>query len=121
MGSMNLLPTFMNRENMKSLFENDPEIGQFLVSITETNSMCTAEIAHLEIINLFAEGNFDMEHMSIYLEKYKNTNCSTDKFINNILDEIINDYNTKFLDEDYVHDEYAYVNEIIKEKNKTDK
>ena len=73
MGSKNLLPTLMNRENMKDLFNNDPEIGEFLINITWSFSTSTSEMAHIDIINLFAENNFDVEHMNQYLEKYKNT------------------------------------------------
>lgn len=88
----------MNRENMKELFNSDPEIGPFLVDITESFSTCTSEIAHIDIINLFTENNFDVEHMNQYLEKYNNTYCATDKFIDKIIEEIINDYNTRYLD-----------------------
>jgi hypothetical protein len=98
MGSKNLLPTLMNRENMKDLFNNDPEIGPFLINITWSFSTSTSEMAHIDIINLFAENNFDVEHMNQYLEKYKNTFCATDNFIDKILGEIINDYNTQYLD-----------------------
>jgi hypothetical protein len=88
----------MNRENMKELFNGDPEIGPFLVNITESFNTCTSEIAHIDIINLFAENKFDVEHMHQYLKKYKYTYCATDNFIDNVLGEIINDYNTQYLD-----------------------
>ena len=113
MGSMNLLETLMNKENMKNLFGNDTDIGPFLVHITMSQHTCTAEIAHIDIIYLFAENNFDVEHMNEYLEKYKNTKCASDKFIDNILDLIISDYNTKYLDAEYVHNPYAYMAEMV--------
>ena len=113
MGSMNLLETLMNKENMKNLFQNDPDIGPFLVHITMSPHTCTAEIAHIDIINLFAANNFDVEHMNEYLEKYKNTKCASDDFIDKILDIIIDDYNTKYFDHDYVHNPYAYMAEMI--------
>jgi hypothetical protein len=87
----------MNKDNMKSLFNSDHAIGPFLTQITESTSTCTSEIAHLDIITLFAQDKFDIEHMNVYLEKYKDTFCATDKFINKILDVIIEDYNNKYI------------------------
>ena len=43
---MNLLETLMNKENMKNLFQNDPEIGPFLVHITM--SLIEGMVIHLK-------------------------------------------------------------------------
>jgi hypothetical protein len=94
----------MTLDNMVSFFNNDPQIGEFMTDITMTFNPTITEIAHIRIISLFATGEFDVEHMLLYKETYKNNKCGTDEFIDEVLNTIIDDYNTKYLDENYVHD-----------------
>ena len=101
----------MTVENIKYLFDMDKDITNYLYKKTQTFSTGFFECVHLNILKLLDDKkntNLEMiynllnENLSLQNKTIDN-NC-----FNMILNNIINDYNTYYLDDKYYYNGYWY-------------
>jgi hypothetical protein len=104
----------MNRQNMKSLFENIEELEGYLYKMASTFSPCTGEHIYLEILGLLKNKQIAMD--AVFLEMrgfYKNLDA---EYFDFILDKIVHDHNDFFMNDDYYYDGYWQNEEWISTK-----
>ena len=105
------LKIIMTIENIKCLFDMDKDISYYLCKKTQTFSTGFAECVHLKILELLDdEKNTTLELVYTILNEDFSTQNKTisNEYFNMILKNIINDYNTCYLDDNFYYNGYWY-------------
>ena len=104
-GHLRIMKIKMDQTNIKYLFDNDKEIYPYLYCKTESSMPCLNEQIYLEIIELLNDKSIKMdmifEKISEFLESM-NRKISYQTYTD-ILDTIIHDYNTYYLDDSFYY------------------
>jgi hypothetical protein len=83
-------------ENIKYIFNNLPNLPDFLININKMDN-CIHEIIYIEIVGLFQKNKFNEENIKIIKNKY----FISDNFILQNVNLIIEYYEKLYLDDDY--------------------
>ena len=104
----------MNRQNMKSLFENIEELESYLCKMATTFSPCNGEQVYLRTLELLKNKQIAMD--DVFVEIGKCNNKLDAEYFDFILDKIVHDYNDFFLNDDFYYDGYWHDDEWISTK-----
>ncbi len=92
----------MNLDNIKEIFKtNGLDISNFLTRMNQSYSVCTGEALYLKMVNLLYLNKFEESNI-IDACNSVNTNYNS-KYIDFLVEKIINDYNNIYLDDKYYH------------------
>ena len=109
-GDLRILKIKMNKTNIKYLFDNDRDIYHYLYAKTETLTSYLGEI-YLKTLTVLRDKYltmdmvFDemMEYIKLY---YSNPDSISQDYYNKIIDMIMEDYNTYYLDDKFYYNGY---------------
>lgn len=104
----------MDRQNMKSLFENIEELEGYLYKFASSFTPCNGEQIYLKTLGLLKNKQIAMDAVfQDICEIHKNLDA---EYFDFILDKIVHDHNDYFLNDDYYHDGYWHDEEWISTK-----
>lgn len=100
----------MDKQNMKYIFDNDKNVGDYLYSKISSFNTNFYEDIHLKIIEYLMDKKIPVESIFEKVEKhYKRYNIDvTYELFCNIIIMIIDDYNNYYLNDDYYYGGYWY-------------
>jgi hypothetical protein len=104
----------MERQNMKSLFENIEELEGYLYKMASTFSPCTGEHIYLKTLGLLKNKQIAMD--DVFAEIGKIYNKLDAEYFEFILDKIVHDYNDFFLNDEFYYNGYWHDEEWISTK-----
>jgi hypothetical protein len=104
----------MDRQNMKSLFENIEELEGYLYKMASTFSPCTGEMIYLKTLGLLKNKKLAMD--DVFIEIGKIYNKLDAEYFEFILDKIVHDYNDFFMNDEFYYDGYWHDEEWISTK-----
>lgn len=106
----------MNLDNIQELFQvNGLDISNFLTRMNQSNSVCTGEALYLKLVDLLNLNKFEESNIQDACNSL-NTNYNS-KYIDFLVEKIIDDYNNFYLDDKYYHgywhDESCYTDNTL--------
>ena len=106
----------MDKNNIKELFQvNGFDISNFLTKMNQSYSVCTGEALYLKLVDLFNLNKFEESNIQDATNSL-NTNYNS-KYIDFLVEKIIDDYNNFYLDDKYYHgywyDESCYTDNTL--------
>ena len=106
----------MNMGNIQELFKtNGLDISNFLTRMNQSYSVCTGEALYLKLVDLLYLNKFEESNIKIACNSL-NTKYDS-KYIDFLVEKIINDYNNFYLNDKFYHgywyDESCYTDNTL--------